>query len=150
MYGGANLVPIAVPEICCLTLSLNSNKLFFRTNSANLTSSLVGIFVHDCSSSFCFKAEIPSLCGMLGYRLTTSAITKKRTLRTFSFPFYFVNKITSHYDQYNQPFCINGFKQTWRNSDAFSVGVPQLEITGLRGTLEKHLWIFGKRDWLSF
>ena len=27
-YGGTNLVPTAVPEICCLTFESNSQKLF--------------------------------------------------------------------------------------------------------------------------
>ena len=47
-YGGANLVPIAVPETC-LILLLNSNKLFFNTNSAILTKS-VGIHILSCLS----------------------------------------------------------------------------------------------------
>ena len=32
-WRGANFVLIAVPDFCCLTSSLNSKKLFFRTKS---------------------------------------------------------------------------------------------------------------------
>ena len=38
-YGGANLVPMAVPEIFCLTFESNSKKLFLSTNSAMSTKS---------------------------------------------------------------------------------------------------------------
>ena len=103
-YGGANLVPIAAPEICCLISLLNSKKLLLRTNSANLTRSLAGIF-EVCASYLVFNVKIPSFCCMLGHRPTTSAL------------------------------CIKDFKRKLRNSDSFSVGVPQLEIMGLPGTL---------------
>ena len=36
---------------------------------------------------------------------------------------------------YYQPFCIIGFKRWSRNSEHFSVGLPQLELTGLSGKL---------------
>ena len=59
-YEGANLVPIALPEICYLISLLNSKKeMFLRTNSANLTSSLAGIFEEVCSSNLHFDAKIP-------------------------------------------------------------------------------------------
>ena len=38
-YGGANLVPMAVPEIHCLTFESNSKKLLLSTNSAMSTKS---------------------------------------------------------------------------------------------------------------
>ena len=43
-YGGANVVPIAVPEICWNMSLLNSKKLLLNTNSAILIKSSVGIF----------------------------------------------------------------------------------------------------------
>ena len=43
-YGGANLVPIAVPEICWNVSLLNSKNLLLNTNSAILIKSSVGIF----------------------------------------------------------------------------------------------------------
>ena len=46
-YGGANLVPVAVPEICYLICLLNLKQLFFRTKSAILISSLVGIVCYS-------------------------------------------------------------------------------------------------------
>ena len=87
-YRGANLIPIAVAEISCLISMLNSKKLFLRTNSANLTRSSFGIFEEDCSSNLLFNAEIPSLCGMLGYRPTTSTVTRKESSE--SFPILFI------------------------------------------------------------
>ena len=90
----SNLVPAAVPEIYCLIWLLNSKKLFLRTNSANLTRSLVGTFEEVCSSNLHFKAKILSLCGMLGYRPTTSAVTRKEPFRDFSYSFHFINKIS--------------------------------------------------------
>ena len=42
---------------------------------------------------------------------------------------------------YDQPLCIKGFIWKSRNSDAFSVGVPQLEITDLPGTLYIYIYI---------
>ena len=86
-YGAANLVPTAVPEIRCLISLLSSKKLFLRTNSANLTRLLVGIF-EVCSSNFLFNAKIPSLCGMLGYIPTASAVTTKEPSRTSLFSSY--------------------------------------------------------------
>ena len=41
-YGGANFVPIAVPNICLQNFELNSNKLFLRANSATLIMSSLG------------------------------------------------------------------------------------------------------------
>ena len=35
-YGGTDLVPIAVPETCCLTLILNSEKLLFNSLNAKV------------------------------------------------------------------------------------------------------------------
>ena len=32
-----------------------------------------------------------------------------------------------------------------KNSDTFSVGANQLEMTGLPGTFDSHLWILGSR-----
>ena len=88
-------------------------KLFLRTNSANLTTSLVGI-LEVCSSNLLFNAKIPSLCGMLGYRLTTSAVTGKEPSGTF--PILFILSIKSSESQmYDQPLCIKGFEWKSRN-----------------------------------
>ena len=76
-YGGANLAPMAVSEICCLILFLSSKKMFLRTNSANLTRSLIGIFEEVLFSNWFFNAKIPSLSGTLGYRPTASVVTRK-------------------------------------------------------------------------
>ena len=77
---------------------------------------------------------------MLGYRLSTSAVIRKELSGTF------ILSIKSRESRiYDQPLCIKGFKWKSRNSDTFSVGVPQLEITGLPGTLWRRLWILGNR-----
>ena len=47
------------------------------TNSVNLTRELVGIFEEVCSSNLLVNAKISSLCGILGFRPTTSAVTRK-------------------------------------------------------------------------
>ena len=54
-YGGANLVPMAVPEICWMILFSNSKKLFFSINSAISTKSVDGIFLSAFSSNFSYK-----------------------------------------------------------------------------------------------
>ena len=77
-----NLFPIAMPEICCLISLLNSKNIL-RANSANLTRSLVGILEEVYSSNLFFNAETHSFCGMLGYRSTTSAVTRKDPSGTF-------------------------------------------------------------------
>ena len=46
---------------------------------------------------------------------------------------------------YDQPFYIIGFNWWSRNYEHFSVGLPQLEITDLPGTLWSLLWILGKK-----
>ena len=46
-YGGANLVPIAVPRFCLNVLSKNWKKLFFKTISANSTK--VSVVTSCCS-----------------------------------------------------------------------------------------------------
>ena len=76
-----------------LNFVVNSKKLLLRTNSANLTRSLVGIFEVVCSSNLLFDAKIPSLCAMPGYRLTTSAVTSKEPSGTF--PVLFILSIKS-------------------------------------------------------
>ena len=59
-YGGANLLPIAVPETCCLTLLLKSNQLFFNTNSSILTKSFVGMHFTSCLSKAFLRALNPA------------------------------------------------------------------------------------------
>ena len=75
-YGGANLVPMAVPETCCLTFESNSKKLFLSTSSAMSTKFAEGTFLSDLSSNFSYGALSPISCRILGYKPTTSAVTK--------------------------------------------------------------------------
>ena len=55
-YGGANLVPMPVPEICYLTFESNSKKLFLSANSSMSTKSADGTFLFDLSSNFSSSA----------------------------------------------------------------------------------------------
>ena len=64
--------------------------MILRINSANITRSLVGIF-EVYSSSLLFNVKIPSLCGMLGYRPTTSAFTRKEPSGTISYSFHLMS-----------------------------------------------------------
>ena len=73
-YGVSNFVPMALPEICCWTFVSNSKKLFLKKYySAMSTESAGGTFLSDLSSN---SALSPALCGMLGYKPTTSFVTK--------------------------------------------------------------------------
>ena len=51
-YGGVNLVPIAVPEICWNVSLLNSRKLLLNSNSAFLIKSSVGIVSKSLVKAF--------------------------------------------------------------------------------------------------
>ena len=135
-YGGANLVPIAVPETCCLILLLNSKKLFFSTNCAILTKSSVRIhFMWEYSlSKASLRAVNPTSWGILGYNPTTSTVTKI-ALSGIVLVFLVLFMKSPGSLNYDQPFCMIGFKWWLRNSENFSLGLSQLEITGLPRTL---------------
>ena len=64
-YGGANLVPIALPRFCLNVLSKKWKKLFIKTISVNSTK--VSVVTSLCSLfSKCFLIEArPSSCGIL-------------------------------------------------------------------------------------
>ena len=62
-YSGANLVPLAVPEVYCLTFESNSKKLFLSTNSAMSTKDADGTFLSDLSSNFSYSALSPDRAG---------------------------------------------------------------------------------------
>ena len=70
------VVHTAVPETCCLILLLNSEKLFFNTNSAVLTKSSMGIHFLSCLSKASPKALNPASWGMLGHNPTASVVSK--------------------------------------------------------------------------
>ena len=80
---------------------------------------------------------------MVGYRPTTSALTRKKPPETF--PIFIISIKSPESQMSDQPLCITGFKWRSGNSDAFSVEVPQLEIMGLPGTLWSRLWILSNR-----
>ena len=66
---------MAVPEIC-LTFESNSKKLFLSTNSAMSTKSAGETFLSDLSYKFSYSTLSPALCEILGYKPTTSTVTK--------------------------------------------------------------------------
>ena len=74
-YGGANFVPMAVPEICCFIFESSSKKLFFRTNLAICRIPSVAILSSSGSSNLPDNASSPYACEILGYEPTTSALT---------------------------------------------------------------------------
>ena len=105
----SKLSPNSSTLICYLISLLNAKKLFLTTNSANLTRSLVGIFEEVCSSNLLFNAKIPSLCGMLRYRLATSVVTRKEPSGTF--PILFILSIKCPESRmHDQPLSLKGFK----------------------------------------
>ena len=65
-YGDVNLVPIAPPNICFLTLSWNSKKLLFKTNWANLIRSFEETFDEGFSSIYYLSASKTFLCDIFG------------------------------------------------------------------------------------
>ena len=83
-YGGANLVLMAIPKTFYLIFESNSKKLFLSTNSAMPTKSADGTFLSDLSSNFSYSALSPTSCGILGYKPTTSAVTKNASSRILS------------------------------------------------------------------
>ena len=50
VYVGVNLVPIAVPNMCCFTIPLNSKSLFSNTKRTFLIRSLVLIYRYNFSA----------------------------------------------------------------------------------------------------
>ena len=72
LYGGANLVPVAVPHFFFEVFSINVKILFLRTTSASSASAEVVTSFSYLRSSRLRRADIPSSCGMLGYKPTTN------------------------------------------------------------------------------
>ena len=81
-YGGANLVPMEIPEIYCLTFESNSKKLFVSRNSAMSIKSANRTFLSDLSSNFSYSALSPASCGILRHKPTTSAATENASSKT--------------------------------------------------------------------
>ena len=74
--GGANSVPMAIREICCLIHESHSKQLFFNTKSVISTKSAVGTLLSFPCSNFSCKRLSPASCRMLGQRLTASTELK--------------------------------------------------------------------------
>ena len=63
-HGGANLAPIAVPDIFWNVSLINSKKLLFNTNSAIFIKSSVGIFFESLLSRVSLRAIRLALSGI--------------------------------------------------------------------------------------
>ena len=74
LYGGANLVPIAVPSFGLSVFFSNVNMLFFYTTSAKSIMVSVETYFSFWLSSRFLNADRPSSCGMSGYNPTTSIV----------------------------------------------------------------------------
>ena len=127
--GGANLVPIAV---------------FWSTNLASLIRSSAEICLDSRFSRVSSNAFKPSSCGILGYSPTTSAVTSKEFSGRFPICLIFL-KNSPESLMYDQLLCMTCFKWWSKNSDAFSVRVPQLDIIGGPGALKSFLQILGRK-----
>ena len=83
LYGGANFVPVAVPRFFFKIFSLKVKILFSRTTSAGSTSVEVVTSFSCLESTRLRRADRPSSCGMLGYKLTTFTVHKIRSSGKF-------------------------------------------------------------------
>ena len=81
---------------------------------------------------------------ILGYSPTTLAATSIEFSGRFPISSIFLRKFPE-FLMYDQLLCMTGFKWWSKNSDAFSVGMPKLDIMGCPGTLKSFLWILGRR-----
>ena len=102
--GGANFVPIAVPEICWYTLVSNSKKLFFKTSFAILIRFSVGISLRVLWSKASLSALKPDSWVMLGYNPTTSAVNCRASLGISMFLILLLKSLESL--THEAPFCL--------------------------------------------
>ena len=94
----------------------------------------MGVHFTSCLSKASLRAVNPASRFVLGYDPTTSAVNEM-ALSGIVLRFLVLFMKLPESLIYYQPFCIIGFKIWSRNSEHFSVGLPQLEITGLSGKL---------------
>ena len=129
--GGANFVPIVVPRFCLYLFSLNSNMFFCKTTSASSVKvSLEICLLSIVCKSLCRNAR---LSPMRYVRVKTNNIhgTERRPIwQTFQV-FDLILKIISVLNvRFN-------LLSIW--SQIVGVQEPQFKISGLPGTLCKHL-----------
>ena len=75
-YGGASLVPIAVPRFCLSVVFPNVNVLFFNTTAAKFAMVSVQIYFSFGLPSCFLNADRPSSYSTFGYNPTTSIVHK--------------------------------------------------------------------------
>ena len=93
----------------------------------------------------CFsKCLQTSLMWYTWLKTNTSAVTKME-FSGIAFMFLILLRKSPVSLIYESPSCITGLRWWSKNSETFSVGVPQFEITGLPGTSYNLLWILGRR-----
>ena len=73
-YGGAILVPMAVPLSCLKKDKLCSKILFFNTQSAKSIRESVDIVLSSLDSKDFLNTIKPSSCEIFGYKPTTSMV----------------------------------------------------------------------------
>ena len=108
-YGGANFVPMAVPEIYCFMFESNSKNLFFRTNLGISRRSSVAILLSSRSSNLADNASSLSTCGILGYKPTTYGVTSIAFSGNLPRSFSFLKKFLVSFMYYLAD-CIVGFR----------------------------------------
>ena len=119
---------------------LNSKKLFLRTNSANLTRSLVGIF-DVCSSNLLFNSKIPCVV-CLDIDQLHLQLLKRNPRRLFLF-FSFYQQDLQSLECVTSSFALKALNE---NQGTLMLSLLEfhswrLEIKGLPGTLWSRLWI---------
>ena len=73
-YGGAILVPMAVPLSCLKKGKLRSKIFLFNKHSAKSIKESVNIVLSSLDSKHFLNAIKPSSCGIFGYKPTTSMV----------------------------------------------------------------------------
>ena len=131
-------VPIAAPDICFLTLPLNSKWLFLKTNSL--------ILIRSGSCYILVFSLIQNVFKRFKFRIvgtwTTSAVTRMALLGIYWMSLIFLLKYRLSLT-YDLLLCITSLSWKSKNSETFSVGVLQFEITDLTGTFDNLLCILG-------
>ena len=74
VYGGAILVPMAVPLCCLKKDKLSSKLLFFNTHTAKSIWKSVDIVFSSLDSKYFFNIIKPSSCGIFGYKPAKSMV----------------------------------------------------------------------------
>ena len=76
-YDGANMVPMALPEICSFYFGDNFKEIVPEYKFCHVNQIWKRNFFSDLSSNFSYNTALSSAsCRILGYKPTTCAVTK--------------------------------------------------------------------------